>query len=138
MRRPVACLGLCGIISVAAPGAALAGCAESIALLAKQVALIGDAAPLAADPNAPPGPPDTLVTLDNPALKSRTSTAFDVLGDRAAGEAGRADAFNARLSRARAGLAQAREALSERDLAACEDAVSMGLAAAMGARAAFR
>jgi len=123
---------------VATPGMAFAGCAESIALLAKQIALIGDAGPLAADPNASLGPADTLLTIDNPALKKRAATAYEGLAGAAPPETPAVTKFKVRLSRARVGLAQARDALTKGNLTGCEDAVSMGLAAALGARAAFR
>ena len=138
MRRHVTSLGLGCLMLFATPGAGVAGCAESAALLAKQVELIGEASALAADPNAPLGPGDTLITLENPALKSRTGTAFEGLAGDAQDGAGAADKFNLRLSRARVGLAQARDELNKGNLSGCEDAVSMGLAAAIGARAAFR
>jgi hypothetical protein len=119
----------------ATSGAASAGCAESVALLAKQVELIGDAAPLVTDPNASPGPPDTLLTRDNPALTERTSMAFDVFKSPPVAEPDRPDwGFPANLARARESLDNARSALERSDTAACEEAVNVGYAAATRAR----
>ena len=135
MRRPVTSLGLCCLMLVAASGAASAGCADSIGLLALQVGLIGDAAPLATDPNASPGPPDTLLTRENPALTERTSMAFDAFKSPPVTERDRPDwGFPANLARARESLDTARSAFDRGDAAACEEAVTVGFAAAARAR----
>jgi len=139
MRRHVTSLGLCCLMLVATSGAAVAGCADSIELLAKQVELIGDAAPLATDPTALPGPGDTLVTLEKPALTSRTSEAFDVFEPPADASREKTDwGFPANLARAQESLDSARQALNLGDTTACEQAVTVGLDAAHRARAWLR
>ena len=136
MRRPVASIGLSCLMLVALSGAASASCAESIALLAQQVERIAEASALAADPNAPLGPGDTLVTIENPALKSRASQAFDVFKSPQV-EAGDGPdwGFPANLARARELLDDARAAQQRGDDASCQQAVTDGLAAAHRARA---
>lgn len=135
MRRPAASLGLCSLLLVATPGMAFAGCGESIALLAKQVGLIGAAGPLAADLNAPLGPGDTLLTLENPDLKSRTGRAFNVFEAPQQVERKKAgEGFSASLARAREALGNARTALDRGDSPVCEEAITVGLAAAQQAR----
>jgi len=136
MRRLITSLGLGCFMLIVPSGAALAGCAESIGLLAKQVTLIGDASALAADPNTPLGPGDTLITLEKPALKSRTAEAFDVFETPQPAAGDTADwGFSANLARARESLDNARTALDRGDTPACEEAITVGLAAAHRARA---
>lgn len=134
MRRHQGLLVILSLMFITAPGPVLAGCAETVGLLAKQVDLIAASSALAADPKAPLGPGDTVFTLENPALTARTRTAFDVFAASSGKRDAAAGKLAMRLSRARVGLAQAGDALSRGDIDACEDAVSMGLAAAMGAR----
>jgi len=139
MRRHVTSWGLCCLMLVATSGAASAGCGDSIALLAKRVKLIVEAAPLASDPNAPLGPADTLVTLEKPALTSRTSEAFDVFELPADASREKTDwGFPANLARAQESLDSARQALNRGNLVGCEQAVTVGLDAAHRARAWLR
>lgn len=135
MHRLIASVCLACLLLVVPSGAAFASCAESVGLLAKRVKLIGDASALAADPQAPLGPGDTLLTLENPDLQERARTAFDVFRrPPAQAREGAAGDFSENLARAREALEEARTALDAGDALGCERAVTEGFAAAHQAR----
>lgn len=137
MSAKGAVAGLVVAAAVFVPGAALAACGQAIGILDMQVSLIAQAEPLAADPAAPLGSGDRLITLAKPELARRTSKAFDVFADGTA-PSGKPPVVESDLAAARKALGDARQALERGDEAACQEAVSAGLLAAQGARAAFR
>ena len=135
MRRSATSLSVACLMFVAMTGASFASCAQSLAILEKQVDLIAAAAPLAADPDLSPGPADAKHTFDNPLLTERTSQAFDVFKPPATESRETMEwGFPANLARARESLGRARDALNRGDEAACEQAVTVGLEAAQRAR----